>query len=114
MNPNELVETLYAQSPEFVEMIEWLVNEREYYTSKFDMGEVDDEHIKQGTGDDSWVVQRCIENYLQRTRTFDLNTLQGRQAYMKIIGALFGMGEAMIRVYGPLPKGGFESGEIHQ
>lgn len=99
-------------SPEFDEIMQWLIDERQYIISKFDMSEEDNEHIKQGTGDDSWVMQRCIENYLQRTRTFGLDTLQGRQAYMKIIGALIGMGEAMIRVHGHLPKGGYPSGTI--
>ncbi len=57
-----------------------------------------------------WDVQ--IEGYMDRARTFGLETAHGRQAMGKAIVTMMHCLETAIEVHGPMPKPGVPSGEI--
>lgn len=100
---------------EFEELLWWLNFERNYQIEKWGSedgyGAIDDNHIKEGFGEDSWLWQQTT-NYVGRVRMFGFDHPLGRQAYMKLIATLVGLGEAMYRVYGEPPIPGVPSGEI--
>lgn len=96
----------------WVEVMTWIIAERDYQMRKFDYADIDEAHIKQGCKPGTWVWDRCIENYMGRASVLGIHTPAGRQAFMKCITALVNMAEAMVRVYGDLPRAGVPSGEI--
>lgn len=100
------------EASQWATVLDWLKAEGYYVAGKFDMGLEDERHVMEGAGEDSWLWQRCIENYVGRVRMFGLEDPRGQQALMKTIGALVGMASAMVRVYGLPPEPGHESGEI--
>lgn len=97
---------------EFEELLWWLNTERSYQNEKFGT-ELDDKHIQEGFEDDSWLWQQTT-NYVGRVRMLGLEHPLGRQAYLKLIATLVGLGEAMYRIYGEPPIPGVPSGELKQ
>jgi hypothetical protein len=102
---------------EYEDLLWWINTERNYQIEKWGSddggyGAIDDKHIKEGFGEDSWLWQQTT-NYVGRVRMFGLDHRLGRQAYMKLIATLVGLGEAMWRVYGEPPIAGFPSGEVN-
>jgi hypothetical protein len=90
---------------------EWLAGERRYQVEKFGT-ELDDEHTRQGLGDETWWRQQLL-NYLHRAHVLGLELPVGRQAAAKFTATACGLLESLIRVHGPLPPPGVPSGELH-
>jgi len=106
------------EHPERGQMLTWLAEELPYVDSKWDPIGTDDSFIveggmskKGGVGPDSYFFEQVMQ-YLQRADTLGLDTPQGKQAVGKALGAMTGLVETVIRVYGSLPRGGVASGEI--
>jgi hypothetical protein len=55
-----------------------------------------------------------IGNYLRRAELLGLDTMKGRQALGKYIVTMMHCLETAIEVYGPMPRAGYPSGEIHE
>jgi hypothetical protein len=91
-------------------LFEWLRAERGYQVAKFGQ-EADLEHVREGAGEDTWLEQQ-IWNYLGRVRLFGLDNPQGRQAYMKLVATLVGLGEAVVAEHGWPPGPGVSSGTL--
>ena len=103
---NPIVQTMTEASQCF----EWLVREREYQIKKFGTA-LDDEHTKQGLGEDGWWWQQ-LTNYFHRSRILGLDTPVGRQAIAKFTATSCGLLESVIRVHGPIPRPGVSSGNV--
>lgn len=90
---------------------EWLVGERSYQVKKFGTA-LDDQHTKDGLGEDSWWWQQLM-NYYHRSKILTLETPVGRQALAKFVATACGLLESVIRVYGDVPRPGVSGGEIN-
>jgi hypothetical protein len=99
---------------EHLELLAWIRGEYGYQRAKFDFAEENRARIREGLGEESWTWTRGVENYVGRVRLFGLDHPLGRQAYMKLITTLLGLGEAMIQVYGPPPPPGLSSGYMEK
>jgi hypothetical protein len=97
-----------------LQLAEWIRGEYGYQRAKFDFAEENRARIREGLGEESWTWTRGVENYVGRVRLFGLDHPLGRQAYMKLITTLLGLGEAMIQVYGPPPPPGLSSGYMEK
>lgn len=89
---------------------DWLVRERVYQVGKFGI-EDDDEHTREGLGQDAW-WSRQLSSYYHRPRILTLDTLVGRQALAKFAATACGLLESAIRVHGRLPEPGVPSGHV--
>lgn len=94
--------------------LEWIKREwRAYANDKF--GDVhakyaDDVKVH-GFGEDSFYYLQ-VSNYINRMRTYGLDTPNGRQAAMKVATTYIDFLRVMIDVYGPPPEPGHGSGEL--
>lgn len=57
---------------------------------------------------------RQLTQYIARARVHGLDSLHGRQAYMKFIATALGCGESMVRLFGLPPEPGHPSGEVRE
>ena len=104
----------YAHPPQLQvspasQAFEWLVEERAYQVRKFGTS-LDDEHTRDGLGEDGWWWRQLV-NYYHRARVLGCETPVGRQALAKFVATACGLLESVIRVHGPLPPAGVPSGE---
>ena len=90
-------------------VFEWLVEERAYQVHKFGTA-LDDEHTRNGLGDEGW-WWRQLMNYYHRAGVLGCDAPVGRQALAKFVATACGLLESVVRVYGPLPPAGVPSGE---
>ena len=103
--------------PEFVEVLEWIIDESGYQVEKFGYGDDDLVHAREGLAEDSWFWQKGVLNYAGRVRLFGLvgdARLLGAQALLKLITTLISQVEHLRRGgdLERLPKAGVSSGEI--
>jgi hypothetical protein len=91
----------------------WQTDELEYRVSKFPSSErirlMRDEGIGEGS-----VWREQVFNKFHRAYILGLDTPNGRQAAAKCAAAALSMTETAVKLYGPLPHGGYPSGDFNQ
>jgi hypothetical protein len=86
------------------EAVGWLLGERSYQLRKFGT-ELDDAHTSEGLDENGW-WWRQLTNYLHRAHVLGLSSDGGRQALAKFSATACGLGESVLRLYGPLWRDG--------
>lgn len=89
----------------FHTILDWLEQEREYQTNKFDY----EAEAEKGT--DYWMQQ--FNNYLYRIPLFTLDTPQGAQAVLKLAATAVACAEHLVGK-NLIPAPGVSSGEIQE
>lgn len=98
-----------TDTPERKQSMDWLNAEFSYAEGKWPKEQHDGITVREGTTG-RWMTD--IDMYLHRANVLGLGTPRGRQAAAKAMATCHTMMESIIRVYGPLPKGGLTSGDI--
>lgn len=104
----------YERQSTFSSLLHWLaVERREYQVTKWDYGQQDLEHARQGAGEASWLWQRGVENYVGRARLFPVESPLYTQALMKLAATVLHMLEQLLVTDETvLPEPGHPSGEV--
>lgn len=89
----------------FEKIVRWLYVEREtYQTKKFNYETEPDQPVEY------WMQQ--FNSYLQRIPLFDIDTMQGQQAVLKLAATAIALSEHIADKLGDMPEPGVSSGEI--
>lgn len=90
----------------FEKVLGWMRHEREVYqTEKFDYETEKEKDV------DYWIQQ--FDSYIQRLPVFGLDTIQGKQAALKLAATAVALCEHLSEK-GPLPMPGVSSGIIEE
>jgi hypothetical protein len=97
----------------FEKVIDWLREEREIYQTRQEKFDYSKGGVPEGVNPDDhdyWIQQ--FESYIQRLPVFGLDTMQGKQAALKLAATAVALCEHLAET-GILPIAGYPSGEIH-
>lgn len=93
-------------------MLQWLNEEWIYADTKFDdQRKTHDAYMQEESPRGGW-WENQVYQYLSRASVLGMDNPLGRQALIKMLAAMTGMIESMIRVHGLPPKPGVPSGEV--
>lgn len=91
--------------PTFEKVVRWIFVEREtYQIKKFDYEIEPDKPVEY------WMQQ--FNSYLQRIPLFDIDTMQGQQAVLKLAATAIALSEHIADRLNDMPKPGVSSGNI--
>jgi hypothetical protein len=98
----------------FFQVIDWLIKERRYQTSKWDYEGSNGDRAEEGLAEDSWYWNNGVLNYTGRVRLFGVTEPLGLQALLKLAATIVSMPEHLLHAgkITELPRPGLSSGNL--